>query len=759
MYLVTHRIAAVILLALSLGGGGWNSAIAAVSSPTLLVQAEPDKKTPTADEGKPRLLKEQLIQPADSELKPFRPAKPRTAEDKNNIEALTWFAVGRMHQKRGEFQKALQAFQKASKSDPDSIAILEAIIPLSLTLNRTDEAIKYAQQAIKISPGHYKLLRLLGRQYVAQGQLPAAIKMFEQAGAAADLDKHSVDYVEVQRILGILYRAAGQLKKSAAAFEVVFTAIEDPDAYGLDFRLQKQMMSDVATNYEQLGNAFYEGGRFDLAIKSYLRALETKTGNAGNVGYNLARAYLETKQPDLAMTELQKYFKAQRQSKGRDAYLLLAVILKAQGKPDELLPQLQTLAEKDRRNSTLQFFYAEALLKADELDKAEIVLNETLKKNAEPEGFAVLAGIYRKQNRPDELLNSLARAYAVRSSLKSVAGELKAIGENPELFESVLAAGRKLEGDQLDFAHAYVLANLALNAEKSDVAEEYFRTALTKTRVPEQKNSAYLALSEVLRVGQKFPEAAQVLREATDDPTFIGDVQKRIFFYYHLSFILELGGDTKAAIEAITTGMKQVGKPLGDLKLREAWIYSHSKQYDESIKVFDQIIKDFAKDPRILRLAKSSLSNLYVQKGDIRKGEEILEEIFKVHPDDPGVNNDLGYLYADQGKNLEQAEAMIRKALKSEPENAAFLDSIGWVLYKREKYAEALPYLEKAAGMQSGQDGTIFDHLGDVHQQLKQPEKAKEAWTKALKLVEEGIQKNEKLIGQLKGKLGIPKTP
>ena len=54
------------------------------------------------------------------------------------------------------------------------------------------------------------------------------------------------------------------------------------------------------------------------------------------------------------------------------------------------------------------------------------------------------------------------------------------------------------------------------------------------------------------------------------------------------------------------------------------------------------------------------------------------------------MNNDLGYLYAEQGKNLEKAEAMIRKAVADEPENSAYLDSLGWVLFKRGKAKEAI---------------------------------------------------------------------
>ena len=90
------------------------------------------------------------------------------------------------------------------------------------------------------------------------------------------------------------------------------------------------------------------------------------------------------------------------------------------------------------------------------------------------------------------------------------------------------------------------------------------------------------------------------------------------------------------------------------------------------------------------------LSVIYVNQGDYAKGEAELEMLLQRNPDDPGPNNDLGYLYAEQGKNLEKAESMIRKALQEEPDELAYLDSLGWVLFKRGKLKEALEPLKKA---------------------------------------------------------------
>ena len=139
--------------------------------------------------------------------------------------------------------------------------------------------------------------------------------------------------------------------------------------------------------------------------------------------------------------------------------------------------------------------------------------------------------------------------------------------------------------------------------------------------------------------------------------------------------------------------------------------------------------------------------------GKHQKSEEILEEILKENPDDPSVNNDLGYLYADQGKNLDQAEKMIRKAITSEPENGAYLDSMGWVLFKRGKFQEALPYLEKAVEKATGGDDTLWDHLGDVYDRLQQSDKALEAWKKALASARQSARPDAKLIGRIEEKI------
>src|SRR5207253_164362 len=118
------------------------------------------------------------------------------------------------------------------------------------------------------------------------------------------------------------------------------------------------------------------------------------------------------------------------------------------------------------------------------------------------------------------------------------------------------------------------------------------------------------------------------------------------------------------------------------------------------------------------------LSSVYSAAKQMAKAEEQLSLILKLDPDNATANNDLGYLWADQGKNLKEAEAMIRRALEEDrrqrkqnpraddEDNAAYIDSLGWALFRLGKLDEARKELERARSLPDGEDPVIHDHLG-----------------------------------------------
>lgn len=125
---------------------------------------------------------------------------------------------------------------------------------------------------------------------------------------------------------------------------------------------------------------------------------------------------------------------------------------------------------------------------------------------------------------------------------------------------------------------------------------------------------------------------------------------------------------------------------------------------------------------------------LLERKGDEARCIEYLEKSLELKPDYDEALNHLGYLWAEKGKNLPRARAMIEQALQAEPENPAYMDSMGWVLFKLGRYPEALEWLTQARQKLTEPDATVLDHLGDAAAASGRWDLAREAWAASLKV-------------------------
>ncbi|MCY2968062.1 MAG: tetratricopeptide repeat protein [Planctomycetota bacterium] len=397
------------------------------------------------------------------------------------------------------------------------------------------------------------------------------------------------------------------------------------------------------------------------------------------MSFQLSRAYLKKGDAEKSLVEMQTYIDGQRQSKRQSAYDLFADILKTLGRSAELLPRLEKAAEKDPRNPFLQLYIADQYAAADRLEQAEALFKKTLAVSADARGYAGLAGVYRRQNRTLELIAALGGSFGESGSLKLVDRELRAIVSDKALLNSVLQAGRdqaQKDPGKLKYPACYVLAHLATEGRQTDIAVEFYRFLL---RIRGDRRPAlYEELGQHLINVRRFDQAADLYKEAYESA---GTPNERPQFLNSRAYALALGGHADEALSIVRSLIGSDEKNAFYL-FREAWILGHARRFDESIRAYEKLLADFSDRPQLVRIVRSGLSNVYVAKGDILKGEQILEEVFRESPEDISVNNDLGYLYADQGKNLEQAEKMLRKAVEAEPENGAYLDSLGWVLFR-----------------------------------------------------------------------------
>jgi tetratricopeptide (TPR) repeat protein len=167
-----------------------------------------------------------------------------------------------------------------------------------------------------------------------------------------------------------------------------------------------------------------------------------------------------------------------------------------------------------------------------------------------------------------------------------------------------------------------------------------------------------------------------------------------------------------------------------------AMAYSRQKSYAEALKHFvtaEVIAK--ASDPSQLNEGfYFQLGATCERKGDYDQAERYFEKSLELAPKFAEAQNYLGYMWAEHGLKLDKARELIEKAVKAEPKNAAFLDSMAWVLFKLNQPAEALPYALKAVELSEEPDATLDDHVADIYAALKQLDKAREFWRKSLAL-------------------------
>ncbi len=170
-------------------------------------------------------------------------------------------------------------------------------------------------------------------------------------------------------------------------------------------------------------------------------------------------------------------------------------------------------------------------------------------------------------------------------------------------------------------------------------------------------------------------------------------------------------------------------------------IYHSQNRLPEALRVLDAAKEAVATDPDLLYY----IAHVYGRIDQKQTEEQLLQEVIRLDPRNAPASNDLGYGWADEGKNLSQAENLIRVAVEAEPDNQSFLDSLGWVLYKRSKFAEALTYFEKAIGPATRPDPVVLDHMGDVLYRLSQGPEAVKQWKRAQERLEQVSSQREDL--------------
>ncbi|MGH9441259.1 MAG: tetratricopeptide repeat protein [Thermoanaerobaculia bacterium] len=189
---------------------------------------------------------------------------------------------------------------------------------------------------------------------------------------------------------------------------------------------------------------------------------------------------------------------------------------------------------------------------------------------------------------------------------------------------------------------------------------------------------------------------------------------------------------------------KLAGSGIASDVLAAADAEQRLKNYAESARMASDALPRFAGNLDLLFRRGSALE----RGGRFEDAARAFEEILKVRPDDAQTLNYLGYMYAENGTHLAEARKMIEHAVELDPQNGAFLDSLGWVRFRMNDLEGAKSALRKAA-QRMPSDPTVQEHLGDIQAKLGRKSEAVALWRKSLSLSPDEPEKIEKKIHEV----------
>ncbi len=213
----------------------------------------------------------------------------------------------------------------------------------------------------------------------------------------------------------------------------------------------------------------------------------------------------------------------------------------------------------------------------------------------------------------------------------------------------------------------------------------------------------------------------------------------------HMSIIYYNNNDFDTGIEVLTDAMTRV--PDSTKLELIPYLTSFYKEKDMTEASIRLIREGLLIDPQNTDLL-FELGVIYDRQGDVDLAIEQMEAVLKLNSEHADALNYLGYTYADQGIQLDEAEAMIKKALEYKPDNGYIIDSLGWVYFKKGLFEEALLQLKRAVEL-IPDDPVVLEHLGDIYIQMNDPAKALEYYEQALQKADKDKKGLQEKIEQL----------
>jgi tetratricopeptide (TPR) repeat protein len=585
--------------------------------------------------------------------------------------------------------KAIEEYRLAIEAEPAAEFLTSGLAEFYVKTGRIRDAVLEAQDIIKRDPKNLEAHKLLGRIYLRSlGDMPGgngsdnvlklAIDQYEQ------IVKLEPDSVDDHLLLGRLYRLNSDMQKAENELKIavkldpgseeavttlaVLYTDEGDTAHALQVLSAVPDTGRSAKLYSALGAAYEQRKDYKSAIEAYRHAIVLDRDNLDAIR-GLAENLLNDGQTDAALEQ----FKVIADANPEDAqtYLRIAEIYRREGKYDLAI---------------------ESLKKADTMvpDSLEVPYN--------------MAAVYQAQGRYDDAVKLLQDL--LKKTEKSETASSQADRNNRAIFIERLGMVYREQ-------------------ENYTAAVETFRKMLTLG--DENARSGYQEIIDTYREAKQWPQATAVAKEAVQKMP--GDRDLRMV----LDAQLADNGEVDKSIGDVKSFLKG-GPEDREVYIRLSIIYTRAKRWKEAMDALAQAEK----------LATKPDEKAYVSflRGDVYQRQKMYDEadtefrkvLSLVSPADPqtaATLNYLGYMNADRGVKLEESLSFVKQALVLEPNNGAYLDSLGWVYFKLGKYDLAEESLNKAA-VHMGADPTVQEHLGDLYQKTGRLKLAAVHWERAV---------------------------
>ncbi len=453
-----------------------------------------------------------------------------------------------------------------------------------------------------------------------------------------------------------------------------------------------------AAIYQLLGEAFRAQGQDTEAEESFRRAWSTDSTNV-NTNYQLGVYAVQANRID----EGAKYFRIAAQGSGNW----------------ELFAQI-----------------AEMYANFQQFDSAAVFIEHALRLNqADPSLYARHAVYLYSAGHKSESKEVLQRAVAVHPNDARLLAQLIETYNAEENLDSVKVYADKMtnlgEVSGTDLIVYERIGAVLLRARLREQAAGIFQKTL---RFDPENRYALFYLGRMEIDSSRFDNAKGYFDRLIAADSTVPDG------WTNLAYVYQQKKDLDKAEDILELAARHVITDRDNIQFFLAQILSQKQMSDSAIVVLKNAIADGGDTIRALFQVGAE----YEKLKDIPKSVESFELLLSISPDHHPTLNYLGYMLAERGERLPEALDMIERALRAEPENGAYLDSYAWVLYKMQRYQEALIQIQKAV-IKTNNDPVVIEHLGDIQYALGNFENARDAWQTALAFDPQNKNLKEKL--------------